>query len=152
MKILSDDNLKRIELFNAKLVELEKQIFDISMHKGKIALKEVIDNKNNITDFELELTVDFIYSQHNEVKSVAHNEYLKADLLLDERCCSIANGKNYNRYIIDKESKLKDQYHCWLLSLLYSEYKLSFDDILSIKSIRFNICIIYIYDFHIKTI
>ncbi len=139
--MLSNNQIEKIHYFNSELVKLEQRIFNLSRQYEKEIQQNIKNSTYDIDDYEIDLEICFCAGPK---ELASWFEGLKSDLR-DFRVLSyreIADGNNHNVAI---EAELKGQHHCWFLHRLYDDYCLSWDDILMIDNIWYDIVIHYQY-------
>ena len=142
MTQLNSLEIKKLQHFNDKLTLIEEKIYNLALEQNQIALKRILNNDDDITDYELEIDIIFYI---NEKEIVSWNEYMK-HRFLDDSHCNINDKENHNvSSSVIKSSELNSQQHCWLMHRLYDDFFIDWDDILCIDTISFDINVCYQY-------
>jgi len=147
MNLITDEQVKAIGILNNKLKTIETSIKLRGLEESQRAINKTLTQEHNINGYELDVEI----SMHSKSKELICRWYkdLKPLYLLDnmeEHNCKIANDLNYNAtlYLYDNK-KLHKQKHCWLLHALYHDIGVSFENILNIEYIWFDIKVKYQY-------
>ena len=147
MQIITQEQVKAIGIFNSKLRTIEASIKQRGLEESQRAINKILTQEHNISGYELDVEI----SMHSKSKELICRWYkdLKPLYLLDDteqHNCNIDDAKNYNSTLdIYKHKKLNNQKHCWLLYSLYHEIGVSFENILNIEYIWFDIKVKYQY-------
>ena len=124
MQKLSSFEVQQIAKFNQQLRIIEEKIYNLAKVQNQLALKMLINKENAITDYELEVDINF-YTEDEEA-IVSWDEYLKPHFLEDIHCCSINDKEDHNvSSSIITHHELNNQKHCWLMHRLYDDKFLS---------------------------
>ncbi|MBL0707676.1 MAG: hypothetical protein JJW00_01335 [Sulfurimonas sp.] len=155
MRQLDKEEIKKLGIFNDKLIALEKKIYNLCLTKNKIVLKKLLDKE--IVDYEL--NVNILFYGETYMTDKYDNEHLllnlkvgmKHSLLKDDRW-GIADDNCHNvSTIFQKDKDLNTQKHCYLLHSLYDDYHFAWDDIFKIEDIYFDIIVQYDYEAKAKS-
>ena len=146
MRQLTTKEIEQINTLNTKLIQIEKQIYNIAYKEYQKALKKVVDKEPHFLDYEIEVHL-FIYGEK------AVEEHLFADwvqsvkpIVLKSSWWGINDNKCHNTTsIFQKNKELNSQKHCSLLHELYDHYALTWDKIFKIGTIYFDVKIQYEY-------
>ena len=147
MQIITEEQVKAVEIFNSKLKSIETSIRQRGSEESQRAINKMLTQEDGVSGYELDVEV----SMHSKSKELICRWYkdLKPLYLLDniQEChCSIANGINYNSTVtLYDNKKLHKQKHCWLLYSLYNDIGLSLTNILNIEYVWFDIKVKYQY-------
>ena len=147
MSLITNEQVKAIGVFNSKLVTIETSIKQRGLEESQRAINKMLTQEYNITGYELDVEI----SMHSKSKELICRWYkdLKPLYLLDDteqHNCNIDDGINYNSTLnIYDNNKLHKQKHCWLLHSLYHDIGVSFENILNIEYIWFDIKVKYQY-------
>ena len=142
-------NYKEIEHLNNRLIILEENIYNRTKEQNQVVLKKLLDGKNGIYDYEIEVEICF-YIQEEELISW-YEKMCKAYFLDDIRQWNINDKKEHNTTSFCwKNNELNEQKHCWLLHRLYDDFGISWKDIIKIETICFDINVCYQYKDEIK--
>ena len=147
MKTITHEEVKAIGILNNKLRLLEASIKNRGLEESQRAIEKVLTQEHNINGYELDVEI----SMHSKSKELICRWYkdLKPLYLLDNEQqynCKLANSVNYNATLnLYDNNKLHQQKHCWLLHSLYHEIGLSFENILNIEYVWFDIKVKYQY-------
>ena len=147
MASITHEQVKAIGLLNSKLVAIEASIKQRGLEESQIAINKMLTQEHKISGYELEVEI----SMHSKSKELICRWYkdLKPLFLLenDEKYnCHIGDEINYNSTLkLYDNKKLHHQKHCWLLHSLYHEIGVSFENILNIEYLWFDIKVKYQY-------
>ena len=147
MQIITQEQVKAIGTLNSKLRLIEAYIKNRGLEESQKKKKKMLTKEHNIGGYELDVEI----SMHSKSKELICMWYkdLKPLYLLDnteQHNCKIADNINYNSTLnLYDNNKLHKQKHCWLLHSLYHDIGLSFENILNIEYIWFNIKVKYQY-------
>ncbi len=147
MQIITQEQVKAICIFNSKLATIETSIKQRGLEESQRAIEKMLTQEHNINGYELDVEIS-MHSKSKELLCRWHKD-LKPLYLLDnaeQYNCNIADNINYNSTpnLYDNK-KLHNQKHCWLLHSLYHEIGVSFENILNIEYIWFDIKVKYQY-------
>ena len=150
---VSDEQAQAIEMFNNKLKAIESEIKQRGLEENQRVIKKMLTKENGITDYELNVEI-CMYREDDEEEVATWTESLKRLYLLDDgkNCyCNIDDNENHNVTTAIYDNKtLHKQKHCWLLHSLYDDIGLSFENILNIDCIWFDINVKYQYARNVK--
>ena len=136
-------DINNIKYLNTQLSLLEQKICDESLY---LAQQAFTYRQKNLYDYELELSFTFYTESYNEELISWEEGIPKRELLKKKPNWYINDGKNHNvSSSCWKNNLLNAQHHCWLLHRLYDDFQLSWNDILRIKNILFDIKVSYQY-------
>ncbi len=147
MQIITQEQVKAIGIFNSKLKTIETSIKQRGLEESQRAINKILTQEYNISGYELDVEI----SMHSKSKELICRWYkdLKPLYLLDnteQHNCNIDDGINHNSTLaIYDNNKLHKQKHCWLLYSLYHDIGVSFENILNIEYIWFDIKVKYQY-------
>jgi len=147
MNLITQEQVKAIGIFNSKLTTIETSIKQRGLEESQRAINKMLTQEYNISGYELDVEI----SMHSKNKELICRWYkdLKPLYLLDdieELNCNIDDGINHNStFNFYNNKKLHKQKHCWLLHSLYHEIGVSFENILNIEYIWFDIKVKYQY-------
>ncbi len=148
----STEDVQKIDELNNKLIVIEEKIYNLAEVEYLRAEKLLHENPDeDIIDYELEVELVFTTSQEqdeygDDLEFINWNEpvYFKSFNegdpfgINDKRCHNVTTS------IIDNKA-LNRQKHCWLLHRLYDDFDVSWDDILRIDGLYFDIKVSYQY-------
>ena len=141
--VTNNMNYKRLENLNNRLTSLEKNIYNRAKEQNQVALKKLLDREDGIYDYEIEVEISF-YIQEDEL--ISWHEMCKAYFLDDTHHWNINDKKNHNTASCCwKHTELNAQNHCWLLHRLYDDFGISWNDIVKIETICFDVDVRYQY-------
>jgi len=144
---LSTNEIKKLYALNKYLVSLEEKIIDLAQKEDKIMLLHMNNGINNIQDYELKVTIEFYDSEDNLLVEMEEN--MKSKSLNLKKRTNINDKNNHNTTSFCwKNRELNLQHHCWLLHSLYDDYLLSWEKILTIKMLWFNIKVEHQYQYN----
>jgi hypothetical protein len=142
--MISSENIQNIELFNTQLTTMEEEIYLLAQKENDIAVKKMCQKIDNITDYELELNIVF-YKDKDEGELVFFTERMKSHFLHHVHC-NINDKANHNVTSATIDNRiLNEQKHCWLLHRLYDDCAVSWEDILDINCVWFDVDVRYQY-------
>jgi len=149
MNLMTNDQAKAIEIFNSKLATIEASIKQRGLEENQRAINKILTHEHNISDYELDVEIS-IHSKSKDPICRCYKD-LKPLYLLDdveEYNCNIDYKVNYNSTLnrYHNTTILNNQKHCWLLYSLYHDMGVSFENILNIEYICFNIKVKYQYE------
>ncbi len=140
--------IEKIEKINKQLVDIEFKIYQRAKEENKIALKKLLEKQNDMIDYELEANITFISKEH-ELCTV--NENFKPHFNRENFHVNINDKENHNVTTATiKNKQLNEQHHCWLLHSLYDDCMISWNKILKITDVCFDIEVSYQYISEIK--
>ncbi|MEA1919893.1 MAG: hypothetical protein U9N52_08645 [Campylobacterota bacterium] len=144
---LEDRQVKAIAMLNNRLNIIESEIKQRGLKENQRAIKKVLNQKHKISGYKLEVEISVHYKNKEPV--VTWFKDLKALYMTDniqKHNCHIGDGLNHNTTMsICDNLKLHNQTHCWLLHSLYHHIGLSFENILNIDYLWYDIKITYQY-------
>jgi len=147
MQIITQEQVKAIGILNSKLATIETAIKQRGLEESQRAINKMLIQEHNISGYELDVEI----SMHSKSKELICRWYkdLKPLYLLDDtekHNCNIDDEINYNSTLsMYHNKKLHNQKHCWLLYSLYHEIGVSFENILNIEYVWFDIKVKYQY-------
>lgn len=147
MQKITQEQVKAIGILNSKLKTIETSIKQLGLDESQRAINKMLIKEHNISGYELNVEI----STHSKSKELICRWYkdLKSLYLLDDieqHNCNIDDGVNYNSTLnIYDNNKLHNQKHCWLLHSLYHDVGVSFENILNIEYVWFDIKVKYQY-------
>ena len=147
MKMITHEQVKAIGILNDKLRLLEASIKNRGLEESQRAIEKVLTQEHNINGYELDVEIS-VHSKSKELICRWYKELKPLYLLDDDQQynCKIADNLNYNSTLhLCHNNKLHKQKHCWLLHSLYHEIGLSFENILNIEYVWFDIKVKYQY-------
>lgn len=134
--MLNEKTVETIAKLNKKLKTVEQRAHELAKHEHQSILKRVLEKENGICDYELEIVFAFF---NGEEEIVLHTEYMKPHFLLDKPK-NLNDKQNHNvTSNIFPNQKLNAQKHCWLLHVLYDDLLISWQDIVKIDEVWFDI-------------
>jgi len=150
---------RKLIKFNSRLHTLQNKIIKEAKTVDAQLIKRVQDPEDLLDDYELELDIsywlkeddkDFVEDEDNILAT--HNEYLKEISLENDKKNWCWGDRNHNIFE-NSDHIMSDEHHCWLYHCLYdhlihpvgSADRLSFDDILRIGLIWFDLKVTYQY-------
>ena len=104
---------------NKKLISIEKEIDELVKKE-----KEFLKSKN-LTDYEIYVDIGFFIGDYEIVSFKESVKYFS----------NFNDNQNHNT------SKFTNQHHCWLLHRLYDDFLISWEDILKIDYVWFDVVV-----------
>jgi hypothetical protein len=146
--IFTKQKLKQIEKLNQFLETIEEKAYNLAKIENQTALKKLQNKENNIDDYELEIQFMFFTKDRKDdgvelltiIEHVKHHFNKNSEINLNDK-----ENHNVTKSIINSKA-LNEQKHCWLLHCLYDDYHISWDRILDIDGVYFDINIRLQYD------
>lgn len=150
MRKFTSLEIKKIEKLNTQLSLVEENMYRQSKLQNQIALKSLLEKEDDIIDYELEIDISIFTSDNDEEPIISWSEYIKQHFLNDNHS-NINDKENHNVTSCCWENKaLNNQKHCWILHSLYDDYNVSWDNILKINNIWFDVNIRLQYSMDIR--
>ena len=150
----SDEEVQKIDELNNKLIAIEEEIYILAEVEYKRTKQKLQENAyKGMFDHELELELLFYTTQEEDeygdpkeiftwdyecihFKSFEEGEPFGIN---DKQCHNVTSS------LIDNKS-LNRQKHCWLLHRLYDDFNVSWENILLIDGMYFDIKVSYQYE------
>jgi len=153
MKQLNTYEIEKLNSLNNQLKVIEQRIYKILLEQNQVAIKNLLNKKDEVLDYEIEVHYFFYGETYIMVKDEKDPEHLIADWIenikptfMKDDWFGIADNHCHNiTSVFQKDKELNSQKHCWLLHSLYDHNPLSWDDIFKIDSIYFDVKIQYEY-------
>jgi len=146
MKQLNQDEIKKLDALNSKLISVEKNIYTLALKHNQKALKKLLKKEHNILDYELEISFLF-YAKESLLAEFTSSV---KSIFMQESWWGINDNNCHNTTsVFQKNKALNGQKHCFLLHELYDHQGLDWDEIFKIGSICFDIKIQYEYEIKI---
>ena len=155
--IFTPDNIKKIEIVNNWLKEVEHKTLNFSKSLSIECLQNrKIDDSAFLTDYELEYELHlWADNKYREIEELIGNPFFSCRMTLpnykterDEKLKQNPYNPdaehwvlnvNHNAFAHAENHPLRDQSHCWTLHELYDHTYLSWQDIIETESIWFEI-------------
>ena len=134
MKKLDKEEIKKLSIFNDKLIEIEKSIYDISIKQ--MTLKE----EYNIDNYEIEAEINYFKIKNKDAHLIATSKVdMKAEITTDlGRCINDRYEFNTDK-ICQKDNSLYPQKYCRLMVCLCEVNIPNLEEIFDIDYISFDI-------------
>jgi len=147
-QVLRAIDVQKIKQLNIQLTAKEEEIYLLAQIENNIAMKKMYQKIDNITDYELDLNIAF-YKDNDVEELVSFSVRMKSHFMHDIHC-NINDKENHNVTSATIDNKtLNEQKHCWLLHSLYDDYAVSWEDILRINCVWFDVTVHYQYEMEI---
>lgn len=145
--VFSKQKIKQIEKLNQFLQKVEEKAYNLAKIENQRALEKLQNKENNIEDYELEIQFMFFTKDKDDgvelltmKESIKHHFNKNCEINLNDK-----ENHNVTKFLINSKD-LNEQKHCWLLHRLYNEYFISWNRILDINGVYFDINLRLQYD------
>jgi len=140
---MDDTTVQKIYNLNSSLTKIESKIYQRAKIENQYAVDKMSNNEDDICDYEIEVEITFFTA---EEETCVWSEYIKPHFKFENRVTNINNNENHNvTSAFIKHEELNAQHHCWLLHSLYDDKFLSWDEILALDSVHFDVIVHFQY-------
>lgn len=141
MNKLDKEEIKKLNILNDKLIEIEKSAYDIAIKQKQIVLKK----EHNIQNYEIEAEINYFEIKDKDDCLIATSTVdMKAEIMSDfsQRCINDRQEYNTDK-VCQKDSCFYPQKYCLLMIFLCEVHKSNLKKIFCIDNIDFDIKVIY---------